>query len=65
MYLETERLMLRELTREDFEALYEILSDPETMVYYPKPFDKEKVKDWIEWNLENYKTFGFFLKDTI
>lgn len=29
--IETERLILREYTMEDFEALYEIVSDPETM----------------------------------
>ena len=29
--IETERLLLREYTMEDFDALYEILSDPETM----------------------------------
>lgn len=61
MQLETERLILRELTMADFDALYEILSDPETMIHYPKPFDQEKVKYWIDWNLENYQTFGFGL----
>ncbi|MDO5294418.1 MAG: GNAT family N-acetyltransferase [bacterium] len=61
MQLETERLLLRELTDEDFTKLYEILSDKETMEHYPKPFTEEKVKDWITWNKENYKTFGFGL----
>ena len=42
MQLETSRLILREVTWEDFDAWYEILSDPETMQYYPKPFDAEK-----------------------
>ena len=35
--LETERLVLREYTNEDFDWLYEILSDEETMKHYPKP----------------------------
>ena len=35
MQLETERLILREMTEEDFSALYAIFSDPETMQYYP------------------------------
>lgn len=61
MRLETERLILRELTEDDFDGLYEILSDEETMKHYPKPFDKEKVSSWIQWNQENYKTFGFGL----
>lgn len=31
MILETERLILREYVADDFDALFEILSDPETM----------------------------------
>lgn len=61
MMIETERLILREYTREDFQALFEIMSDPETMQHYPKPFDAERTKDWIEWNLQNYKEYGFGL----
>ena len=69
MQLETERLILREYTMDDFDDLYEILSDEETMKHYPKPFDEEKVRYWINWNITNYKTFGFglwavVLKDT-
>ena len=37
MIIETERLILREYTVDDFDALYEILSDPETMQHYPAP----------------------------
>lgn len=59
--IETERLILREFVRQDFDALYEILSDPETMRHYPKPFDEAKVRSWIEWNLQNYKEYGFGL----
>lgn len=36
--IETERLILREYTTDDFAALYEIMSDPETMQHYPAPF---------------------------
>ena len=61
MKIETERLLLRELTLDDFDALYEILSDTETMQHYPKPFDEERTKGWIEWNLRNYKEYGFGL----
>lgn len=56
--LKTERLVLREFVPEDFEALYAILSDAETMRHYPKPFDEAKVRGWIEWNLENYRKYG-------
>lgn len=61
MVIETERLLLRELTYKDFPVLFEILSDPETMRHYPQPFDENRTKDWIEWNLQNYKKYGFGL----
>ena len=59
--IETERLWLREYTMDDFAALYEIMSDPETMKHYPTPFDEEKTRGWISWNLDNYKKLGFGL----
>jgi RimJ/RimL family protein N-acetyltransferase len=61
MKLETERLILREITMDDFEKWYEILSDDETMKHYPSPFDAEKVKKWITWNINNYATYGYGL----
>ena len=57
--LETQRLILREFTPEDFDALYKMLSDPETMQHYPKPYDEKGAKRWLDWSLENYKTHGF------
>ena len=51
--IETERLILREYTQDDFDALYEILSDGETMKHYPKPYDKKGVQRWIDWSLDN------------
>ena len=54
MVIETERLILREYTRE-------IVSDPETMQHYPAPFDEQRTKEWIVWNLENYERYGFGL----
>ena len=67
--IETQRLILREYTSDDFDALYEILSDGQTMKYYPKPYDEKGTARWIEWSLENYKDHGFgwwaiVLKDT-
>ena len=59
--IETKRLLLRELTAEDFETLYEIFSDPETMRHYPRPFDEAKTRGWIEWNERNYREYGFGL----
>lgn len=61
MIIETERLILREYTWEDFNDLYEILSCPITMSYYPKPYDEEGTKRWINWCLNSYKNEGFGL----
>lgn len=59
--IETERLRLREYTPDDFDALYAILSDPETMQHYPAPFDADRTRSWIAWNLDNYEKYGFGL----
>lgn len=61
MIIETNRLILREYVMEDFDALYEIMSDEETMQHYPAPFDEERTMSWITWNLDNYKKYGFGL----
>ena len=67
--LETERLFLREMTMDDFDALYAVLSDAEIMQHYPYTFDEERVRSWIERNMDRYKNDGFglwavCLKDT-
>ena len=67
--LETERLFLREMTMDDFDALYAVLSDAEIMQHYPYSFDEERVRSWIERNMNRYKEDGFglwavCLKDT-
>ena len=51
MLLQTERIFLREFTYDDFDSLFEILSDSEVMKYYPKPFDADRVNGWIECGL--------------
>lgn len=61
MRIETDRLILREYKTEDYDALYQIVSDPETMQHYPKPFDEEETRYWIKWNLDNYQKYGFGL----
>ena len=61
MILETERLIIREYTHDDFDALFEILSDGETMKYYPKPYDEAGVRRWINWCIDSYGKNGFGL----
>ena len=61
MNIETRRLILRELSLDDLEPLHAVLSDPVAMQHYPKPFDREMTRKWIEWNLDNYAKHGFGL----
>lgn len=61
MITETERLILREYTEDDFEPLFSILSDAETMANYPEPFDRDKVRLWIEQNQRRYVSYGYGL----
>jgi ribosomal-protein-alanine N-acetyltransferase len=59
--LETGRLILREFRPEDVDALAKVLSDPETMRYYPAPFDRAGVQEWIERNRRRYEKDGHSL----
>ena len=61
MILETERLFLRELTADDFDALYEVLADSDIMQHYPYTFDESRVRNWINKSIERYEIFGFGL----
>ncbi|MGP4041002.1 GNAT family N-acetyltransferase [Gracilibacillus sp. D59] len=56
--METERLYLRELNMDDTQKLSNVLSDSESMQYYPEPFTLEKVEEWIKWNINNYKKYN-------
>ena len=38
MVIETQRLILRELTQDDFDDLYSLISNPITMSHYEKPY---------------------------
>lgn len=61
MIIETERLFLREMTENDFDALYKVLADSDIMKHYPYTFDEARVKGWISRNIERYGIFGFGL----
>ena len=56
--LETQRLLLREFVPEDVDALAAILSDPETMRFYPAPLDLAAVGAWIERHRQRYADAG-------
>jgi len=61
MQLETTRLLLREMTYEDYDALHAVLADPDIMEHYPYTFDEARVRGWISRNIDRYQTFGFGL----
>ena len=56
--LQTPRLLLREFIPEDADALAQVLSDPETMRYYPAPYDRAGVEQWIARNRQRYVEDG-------
>ena len=57
----TERLILREMTHDDFDALCKVLGDSDIMRHYPHTFDEKRVRFWIDRNIERYRVFGFGL----
>jgi len=59
--IETGRLYLRKLRPEDVSSLSLVLSDQESMRYYPHAFSNEGVTKWIQRNIERYKVHGFGL----
>lgn len=61
MTIETERLILREMTQQDFDTLYKILADSDIMRHYPYTFDRARVQNWIDKNISRYRVFGFGL----
>ena len=59
--IETERLNFRQINENDFDNLKAILSDEETMKYYPQPYDDAGVEKWIRWSKACYEKRGFGL----
>ena len=67
--ISTERLYMREMNPDDYDALYAVLADADIMQHYPYAFDEEKVRAWIIRNMNRYQKDGFglwavCLKDT-
>ncbi|HTA47835.1 MAG TPA: GNAT family N-acetyltransferase [Verrucomicrobiae bacterium] len=56
--LETPRLILREFSADDVDSLGEVLSDPETMRFYPAALDRAGVEEWIARNCRRYAKDG-------
>ena len=59
--LRTGRLVLREMSHRDVDAMAGLLGDPEVTRYYPRPYTRAEAQGWIDWNLGLYATHGFGL----
>lgn len=59
--LETERLILREMTEADYGALAAILQDEQTMVAYEGSFTDAETREWLDKQLARYAEDGFGL----
>ncbi len=58
MLLKTDRLIIREYSTRDLGTLYKILSDPDTMKFWPAPFTEEQTMGWIERSIRSYEETG-------
>ncbi len=59
--LETERLLLRQMTQDDYSALCRILKDKDVMYAYEGPFNDQEVQSWLDRQLWRYAEYGFGL----
>jgi RimJ/RimL family protein N-acetyltransferase len=57
--METERLLIRKITRKDIDALLAIMGKPEVMYAWEHGFTKKDVRKWINRQLTRYRKDGF------
>lgn len=56
--LVTARLCLRELVPDDLDFVAGMLADPRVSQFYPKRFDREDARDWIDRQIARYAQEG-------
>lgn len=61
MILETERLYLRKMNQNDFNALCKILQDEKVMYAYEGAFSDTEVQEWLDRQIARYEKYGFGL----
>lgn len=61
MILETERLYLRRMDQNDYDALCAILQNEETMYAYEGAFSDAEVQVWLDRQLVRHEKYGFGL----
>ena len=55
----TQRLRIRTWQDEDFDSLYELLSDPVTMAHWPQPLNRSEARAWLDRSFEGMAEHGF------
>ena len=56
---ETDRLLLRRITPDDFDDLLALYTDPDVMRYSPNgPMGRDEVQEWLDRNLSSYSSWG-------
>ena len=56
--LETARLQLREMTRDDLDFIATMMADPEVARYYERRFSRDDAEEWLERQLTRYRRDG-------
>jgi ribosomal-protein-alanine N-acetyltransferase len=64
-HLTTDRLELRPMSPTDVDGLLPVLGDPISMRFYPRPFDLEMTRGWIDRVQARYDRDGFGLLSVI
>ena len=59
IFLETDRLILRQISENDFNDIANILQDIEIMYAWEKSFSDDEVLEWINKNIDRYKRDGY------
>lgn len=68
--VETERLIMREMTQADFADLCKILQDKDVMYAYEGPYNDAEVQEWLDRQINRYKNekgrglYAVILKET-
>lgn len=57
--IETNRLILRKITNDDYKEIADILQDINVMYAWEKSFSDEEVQNWINQNLKRYDNEGY------
>jgi [ribosomal protein S5]-alanine N-acetyltransferase len=57
--LQTPRLLVRELSEDDLDEVSAMLTDPEVMRFWPRPFSREESAEWIGRQRKRYEEYGF------